>query len=113
MDTKSKALLGASVSQERKAQDIVILDLQPLTTFTDYFLICSGESSIQVKAIADGIMERLKKETLRAGHIEGYEGGRWVLLDYGDLVIHVFYRETREFYGLDKLWGERKESYGG
>ena len=92
--------------EERKGDDLRILHLGEITSLADYFLICSGNSERQVQAIADGIQERLRADKVRPSHIEGFKPGRWILLDYGDFVVHVFDRETRAFYGLEKLWAD-------
>ncbi len=92
--------------EERKGADLRVLHLGEITSLADYFLICSGNSERQVQAIADGIQERLKAGQVRPSHVEGYKPGRWILLDYGDFVVHVFDRETRAYYGLDKLWAD-------
>jgi len=84
------------------------MDLRGLTTITDFFVICSGDSDTQVKAIADAIEEGLKKENICYWHKEGYENLRWVLLDYVDVVVHVFQRDVREYYSLETLWGDAK-----
>ena len=88
----------------KKAQHPVILDLRKISRITDYFLIVSAENTIQVKAIADHIDEILNQNGLQALRCEGYQSGRWILLDYGFLVIHVFHRVEREFYLLEQLW---------
>lgn len=91
---------------EKKALDIQILDLRKLTTITDYFVICHGESTTQVRAICDHIQEKLEDEGIKVWHREGYENASWVLLDYVDVVTHIFLTETREFYSLERLWGD-------
>lgn len=91
---------------DRKARDLKVLNLGPVSDFTDYFLICSGTSERQVQAISEAIQENLAAEGVRPLHVEGQRGGNWVLLDYGDLVAHVFQPEPREFYGLERLWGD-------
>ena len=91
---------------DRKAIDLVILEVKDLSSFTDYFLICSGNSDRQVQAIAAHLEEKLGKEGLRPLGMEGKRDGRWVLLDYGDVVVHVFYNPVREFYDLERLWSE-------
>ena len=96
----------AEAVEERKGEDLRVLHLGEITSLADYFLICSGNNERQVQAIAEGIQERLRGEQVRPRHIEGFKPGRWVLLDYGDFVVHVFDRATREFYGLDKLWAD-------
>ncbi|HET9766998.1 MAG TPA: ribosome silencing factor [Thermoanaerobaculia bacterium] len=91
---------------DKKAADLKVLEVGELTHFTDYFLVCSGENSRQVQAIADGVERRLRDHKLRPSHVEGYQTGQWVLMDYGDFVLHVFLQERRRFYGLERLWGD-------
>jgi ribosome-associated protein len=81
------------------------MDLRAAQAFTDTFVICSGQSTRQVKAIAEAIEEALRKQHVRPSHVEGFERSEWVLLDYFDFVVHVFTRDTRAFYGLERLWG--------
>ena len=97
---------AAQCALERKAQNVVALDLRGISTATDYFVIGSGSSDIHVRAIAEHVIEELKKDGERAGHVEGLEGGRWVLVDYIDFVVHVFHPSAREFYQLETLWGD-------
>ncbi|MFQ6114007.1 MAG: ribosome silencing factor [bacterium] len=106
MTSKNLADKIANLSLEKKASDILILDLRPLTTMTDFFVICSGSTNVQVKAISDYIFEQLKKEKNRPWHIEGYSNQEWVLLDYVNVVVHIFQPQKREFYGLERLWGD-------
>src|SRR5207253_57915 len=91
---------------ERKAKDILVLDLRPVSDATDFFLIMSGTSDLHVRSVAEHIIEELRKEGARADHIEGLRGGRWVLVDYIDFVVHVFHPTAREFYQLERLWGD-------
>ncbi len=101
-----RALLCAKAAIDKKAERLKILDLTELSSFTDYFIICSGTSDRQVQAIADSIslsMDELGCELLST---EGYSEGRWVLLDFGDLVVHVFLDALREYYDLESLWAE-------
>ncbi len=93
----------------RKAEGLKVLRLAAVTDFTDYFLICSGTSQRQVQAIADAVEEQLRAGDARPLHVEGYGAGRWVLLDYGDVVVHIFDQETRDFYGLERLWADAPE----
>ena len=86
----------------------MILNLKKLTTVADYFVICNGDSDVQVKAIADKVKEELKKEGHKLWHDEGYKNRSWILLDYVDVVVHIFHREARMFYNLEKLWGDAK-----
>jgi len=104
--SREKAFLCAQALMDRKAIGLVILEVKDLSSFTDYFLICSGNSDRQVQAIATHAEEKLGKEGLHPLGIEGKRDGRWVLLDYGDVVIHVFYHPVREFYDLERLWSE-------
>jgi ribosome-associated protein len=101
----AEAVVGFAA--DRKAQDIVQLDLRGIIGYTDYFEICSGRSDRQTKAIHDAIYEGMKAEhRLLPRRVEGLPGARWILMDYLDIVVHVFTPETREFYRLEQLWGE-------
>jgi ribosome-associated protein len=91
---------------EKKALDVKILDLRPLDAITDYFVICTGEVSVQVKAIADYVNDMLVAEKVKPFHLEGYENLEWVLIDYIDVVFHVFLPDRRQFYGLESFWIE-------
>ena len=97
---------AAELALEHKAVELVVLDLRGISNATDFFLMGSGSSDIQVRSIADHIIGELKKEGVRPGHIEGIAGGRWVLIDYIDFVVHVFHPEARAFYQLESLWGD-------
>ena len=92
----------------KKAKDGVALDLRELSGVTDYFFICSASSEVQVKAVAEAVEEKLREKGLKPWHVEGYEGRRWVLLDYVEFVVHVFHEKTREYYMLDRLWGDAR-----
>jgi ribosome-associated protein len=100
--------LAAETAVAKKARDIVALDLRELEGIADYFLICSGASEVQVRAIADAIDEKLRERGARVWHVEGFEGRRWVLLDFVEVVVHVFHERTREYYMLDRLWGDAR-----
>lgn len=91
---------------DKKGNNIVILDLKEISSFTDYFIICSGTSTKQVQSIADEIIERLRASGEKGLNIEGYQIGRWVLIDCIDFVIHVFHKEARNFYDIERLWGD-------
>ncbi|MDZ7779318.1 MAG: ribosome silencing factor [Gemmatimonadota bacterium] len=97
---------SVALALERRAQDVTVLDLQGISSATDYFVIASGTSDVQVKAIAEHVVEELKKDGVRVEHAEGMNGGRWVLLDYIDFVVHVFHPQARAFYQLENLWGD-------
>jgi ribosome-associated protein len=96
----------AEYSLTKKAKDVLLLDLRPLCSMTDFFVICHGDSKIQVKAIADAIVDGMKDHGIRVWHREGYEYLHWVLLDYVDVVVHIFHKNEREFYALERLWGD-------
>jgi ribosome-associated protein len=91
-------------ADDKKALDLVVLDVREVASFTEYFLIAGGANTRQVQAIADGVVERLKESGRRPARIEGYRGAEWVLLDYGDFVFHVFEDKARRFYDLERLW---------
>jgi ribosome-associated protein len=99
---------AAHAAAAKKARELVALDLRELSGVCDYFLICSGSSDVQVKAIAEAVEDRLRERGFRPWHVEGLEGRRWVLLDYVEVVVHVFHERTREFYMLDRLWGDAR-----
>ncbi len=105
MTAKEKAQLVAAACEAHKAVETAILPLRD-TIVADYFVIAAGRSRVQVQAIADGIEEAMDEAGVALGHREGYESARWVLLDYGDVVVHVFAEEERRFYGLERLWEE-------
>ena len=100
------ALLAAKAADEKRAKDIVVLDLRGISIVTDYFVIADAETEIQVRAITNGILERLKELGIDSVRREGWEDARWVLLDLGDTVVHVFRTEDREYYDLERLWGD-------
>ena len=106
LDTATRVREAVSAADDRKAIDLKVLQLEKISDFTDYFILCSGTSERQVQAIADAIEERLRAEKVRPLHVEGYNRGQWVLLDYGDLVVHIFQEDTRRFYSLERLWGD-------
>jgi ribosome-associated protein len=104
-----------AAAEDKKAVDLVVLDLRKASGFTDFFVIASGTNTRQVRAIADSVMERLADEGVKPAHVEGYDRSEWILLDYFDFIVHVFAPETRVFYGLERLWGnaERTEVAAG
>ena len=97
--------LAAATAHDKKAFDIVVLDLRTRGAFTDHFVLCSGRTTRQVRAIVDGITDRLRDEGRRPSLVEGYDRAEWVLIDCFDVVIHVFTDEKRRFYDLERLWG--------
>jgi ribosome-associated protein len=96
--------IAAHAAIEKKATDLVVLDLRKVASFTEYFLICSGASSRQVQAISNAVEEALLKRGKRPLHVEGYSSAEWILLDYGDFIVHVFGHASRTFYDLERLW---------
>lgn len=108
-DTADRVRDAVHAALDKKAEDLRVLNLGPVSDFTDYFLICSGTNERQVQAIAEAIQESLRKSGSKPIHVEGERAGNWVLLDYGDLVAHVFQPAPREFYGLEKLWSDAED----
>lgn len=102
------AELAGKLALDKKAFDVKILDLRKLSAVTDFFVICSAQVDIHAKAVADSILENLEKKGVKVWHNEGYQASRWILLDYVDVVVHIFLQETRDFYALEKLWGDAK-----
>ena len=106
MDSKLFAEKIADLIFNKKGYDVRIIDLRSLATFSDFFVICSADSDTQVKAIADEVDKSLRDEGIKCWHKEGYMALSWVLLDYVDVVVHVFKKDAREFYNIEKLWGD-------
>ena len=102
----SAARRAAQVLLDSKANDVVLLDLRPVSDMADFFIVASGTSDTHVRASAGHVVEALKKEGMTVNSIEGMETGRWVLLDYVDFVVHVFHPTLRSFYQLERLWGD-------
>ena len=115
--TKAKGLTTAQRQQlascyaaasEKKAEEISVLDLRGITGIADFFIICSGSSDRQVRAISDNVEEKFRELGVKGYHIEGKQTGNWVLMDYHDIVVHVFHQTARAFYALDGMWGDAK-----
>ena len=94
-----------AAAEDKKALDLMVLDLRKAAGFTDFFLICSGGNPRQIRAIADGVIEALAADGVKPAHVEGYDRSEWILIDYFDFIVHIFATETRLFYGLERLWG--------
>ncbi len=90
----------------KKAEDVLLLDLRKITNMADFFIICTGRSDVQVKAIADSVIEGARQEKIKIYHAEGLEARTWVLLDFVDVVVHVFQPKVRDYYQLERLWGD-------
>ena len=109
--TRHKKLTGdiakaVRAALDKKAIDVVVLDLRNTHAFTDFFLLCSGQNARQVQAIADAVEEALRAVKVRPSHVEGYDRAEWILMDFFTFVVHVFSPQTREFYSLERLWGD-------
>ncbi len=100
------ALKIADLAEDLKASDVMVMDLRKLSNFSDYFVICSGDSDTHARAIADHVVDELEAQKINVLHQEGSDWGLWVLLDYGDVVVHVFEKDTRQYYDLERLWGD-------
>ena len=96
---------AAEAARDRKAENLLVLDLRASDAFTDHFLICSGQNPRQVTAIVDGVLARLRAHGVRPASVEGYTAANWVLIDCFDFIVHVFTPDTRRFYALERLWG--------
>jgi ribosome-associated protein len=107
-DSYPEVQLASQTASDKKARDIVGLDLRDLATFTDYFLICTGNNARHVQSIADSVEETLRKSGRRPLHMEGYSAAEWILLDYGDFIMHVFSPTSRKFYDLERLWRDAR-----
>ena len=106
--TLAKRIADLMIS--KKAYDVVILDLKKLTSAADYFVICSTDSDTQVRAVADAVRDGMEESNERVWHYEGYQALKWIVLDYVDVVAHIFYKEDRSFYNLERLWGDAKKT---
>ncbi len=104
--SKDDAIAVAQTVVDKKAQGVILLEISNVVSYADYFLICSGRSVIQVKAIANAVGECLTERNIHPLHREGLSEGRWILLDYDELIVHVFLEEARQFYNLERLWSD-------
>lgn len=100
------AQLAALSAEDKKARDTIILDIRGLSVIADYFVICSGNSETQVQAIADEIKDKMHEINIEIKGVEGKEHARWILIDIGDVVVHIFHKDEREYYNLERLWGD-------
>lgn len=105
-DIKKLISTACDAADNKKARDIKVLDIRDISPITDYFIICSGSSTVQVKAIADEIEDKLEGAGYGLYHKEGYDSSKWILLDFGDVIIHVFREEERNFYNIERLWAD-------
>ena len=105
-NSRERAVLLTRFALEKKAYDLVLMEVRELTSVADYFIICSGRSDRQVQSIAQGIEENLRGMGIRPHSVEGAARGQWVLMDFSDVIVHIFYQPVREFYDLEGLWGD-------
>ncbi|MEC9488553.1 MAG: ribosome silencing factor [Halanaerobium sp.] len=108
-DSRELAWLAVEAADDKKAIDILALDIRGISLLADYFVICSGSSELQVKAICDSITKKMKDRGIIPKNIEGYQEARWILLDLENVVVHIFHRETRDYYQLERLWADAPE----
>ena len=106
LSEKEMTAIAVKALDDKKGKDIKVLRTADQTTLADYFIICSGASNTQVRALADAVEEALSKAGEEPHHIEGHRGGQWTLMDYSSVVVHIFTEEGREFYGLERLWSD-------
>lgn len=106
MTSEMTALKAAEILNDKKAEEIKVLDVRGLTGIGDYFVICSGTSSTHVKALCDEVEEKFKEQGIQLHHVEGYSGATWILMDFGAVIVHIFDHESAGFYNLERLWGD-------
>lgn len=106
MPAEERARLARTALVDARALEPVLLDMRDVTTITDYFLICHGTSNVHIRGLADALRDGLDEQGLRPYGLEGYDDARWILLDYGDLIVHIFAEEERDFYDLERLWSD-------
>ncbi|MCR5597252.1 MAG: ribosome silencing factor [Lachnospiraceae bacterium] len=109
MDSREKAKIAVSAMEDKKAEDIRVIEISEVSSIGDYFIICNGSNISQVQAITDEIDERLGRQGVTAAHVEGYRNAGWILMDYSDVIIHVFDKDNRLFYNLERIWKDGKE----
>ncbi len=108
MNTKETALLAVNALEDKKAEDIRIIDISEISTIADYFIIANGSNKSQIQAMADNVSEILGKAGVTARQTEGYQNANWVLMDFQDIIVHIFDRENRLFYDLERIWRDGK-----
>ncbi len=101
----------AEYLEDKKAMNVVVLDIHPLTVVADYFVIASGRSETQVKALYSELQKKMSEKGIHARHRDGFQGSRWLVLDYADIIVHLFHQEEREFYSLERLWADAARVY--
>ncbi|HOJ09065.1 MAG TPA: ribosome silencing factor [Clostridiales bacterium] len=106
MDSSVLAEKITEILLDKKAKDVDVIKVENITILADYFVICTGTSTTHIKTLADEVIFKLKEEGIEFHHMEGYESSRWILLDYGSVVIHIFHEEERKYYSLERLWSD-------
>ena len=106
--SKMMAKMAVEALEDRKAEDVHVIDISEISTLADYFVIASGTNINQVQALADNVQEKLGREGYFTKNVEGYDGANWILLDFGDIIVHVFDSENRLFYDLERIWRDGK-----
>ncbi len=104
LDPELRAAVDSALA--KKADEVLVLDLRGIASFTDFFILCTGQSNRQLRSIADGVEESLRARRRKPSHVEGYPNGEWILMDYVDFVVHVFTPSSRSYYDLERLWGD-------
>ena len=114
LDSKTLSEKIVSILEDRKARSLIVINIEDITVIADYFVICDGTSTTHIKALADDLEKRLEDESqIRHLRREGYSSARWILLDYGDVVVHIFHEEARKFYDIERLWSDGVITYNG
>jgi len=106
LESRELAEKSVSILEEKKAKDLNIIDIREISILADYFVICSGTSTTHIKTLADEVEEKMLEAGIELLHKEGYNSARWILLDYGEVVVHIFHEEDRQFYNLERLWAD-------
>lgn len=109
MNNEEKIRIAAEACDDKRAEDIIVLNMKEVSLMTDYFLICHGSNERQVQAIARSIKETLEEKDIHINRMEGFEQARWILVDLGDIVCHVFHKDERSYYNLERLWGDASQ----
>lgn len=97
------------ILEDKKAKDVQSLKIEGLSIITDYFVVCTGGSTTHIRALADELVEKMQESSFEVYHIEGYDTARWILLDFGEVIVHIFHEEDRKFYNLERLWADSKK----
>jgi len=113
LDSKAMSEKIVEILENKKAKDINVIDIHNITIMSDYFVICTGTSTTHIRSLADELIEEMGKLGHEVAHSEGYDSARWILLDFGQVVVHIFHQEERNFYNLERLWSDGVMTYRG